>query len=526
MIGDSLSSSYLAIALKRTGFDAIVDPGAGRRRWSMLAIDGERATLQPAGDLLGPRRAATRRTACGPNSGRASGSAAIGPAGERLVRYAAVANDGRLAGRTGAGAVMGVEAAESDRDPGRRACRGSPIRAGVARWPARWRNGSLGPATAKYRELGTAANLAFFDRMGVLPTRNFRSGASTARRGLRARRCCSTTTPTATPAPPAPSAASTTTGRATAARRSRRGSNTKRSSRSARSAASTIRTPSCAPPPAATRSASTPSRPARRSPGRWNAAERGVDLGGPADDSPRFGDGAARAADDRRDRRPARHRRSAGRGHRARRGARSLARAATRGRCTSKGWSCPATIRASWRPWRSAWPSRRAAPATTARPPTRSIFPDRLDPTPTCAARAPAAADAEDRAAVLDSLTLCKFLRHAFDDLYAENAELLTRDHGRAVRRRRSGADRRADHDRQKAVQRAAGLDARPRHVAAAPARRRSRRAFPHRPGLAGPRGRRLLRRRGLGCGRPHPAARLAALGLAAVLPDEMVGES
>jgi aldehyde:ferredoxin oxidoreductase len=32
---------------------------------------------------------------------------------------------------------------------------------------------SLGPATAKYREIGTAANMAFFNRLGLLPTRNF-----------------------------------------------------------------------------------------------------------------------------------------------------------------------------------------------------------------------------------------------------------------------------------------------------------------------------------------------------------------
>jgi len=35
---------------------------------------------------------------------------------------------------------------------------------------------SFGPATAKYRELGTAANLLTFNRLGVLPTRNFQSG--------------------------------------------------------------------------------------------------------------------------------------------------------------------------------------------------------------------------------------------------------------------------------------------------------------------------------------------------------------
>ena len=35
---------------------------------------------------------------------------------------------------------------------------------------------SFGPATAKYRELGTATNLLTFNRLGALPTRNFQSG--------------------------------------------------------------------------------------------------------------------------------------------------------------------------------------------------------------------------------------------------------------------------------------------------------------------------------------------------------------
>jgi len=35
---------------------------------------------------------------------------------------------------------------------------------------------SFGPATAKYRELGTAANLLTLNRFGALPTRNFQSG--------------------------------------------------------------------------------------------------------------------------------------------------------------------------------------------------------------------------------------------------------------------------------------------------------------------------------------------------------------
>ncbi len=38
---------------------------------------------------------------------------------------------------------------------------------------------SLGPATAKYREVGTAANLLVLNRLHALPTRNFQQSSST-----------------------------------------------------------------------------------------------------------------------------------------------------------------------------------------------------------------------------------------------------------------------------------------------------------------------------------------------------------
>jgi aldehyde:ferredoxin oxidoreductase len=49
---------------------------------------------------------------------------------------------------------------------------------------------------------------------------------------------------------------------------------------------------------------------------------------------------------------------------------------------------------------------------------------DQLGPEADALARAQAAAAAEDQAALLDSLTLCKFLRHALHDLYEEGAAL------------------------------------------------------------------------------------------------------
>ncbi|MGI9252158.1 MAG: aldehyde ferredoxin oxidoreductase N-terminal domain-containing protein, partial [Thermomicrobiales bacterium] len=174
MIGDSLSSSWLAIALKRTGYDAIAITGQCPA-WSTLVIDDGAAQLLPAADLLGLDPTATA-AALRARLGSGYRIAAIGAAGEHGVRYAAIANDGRLAGRTGTGAVLGSKRLKAI------AIRGSTLprvadSAGLAAIARDLSHRSLGPETAKYRELGTAANLAFFSRIGILPTRNFAAGS-------------------------------------------------------------------------------------------------------------------------------------------------------------------------------------------------------------------------------------------------------------------------------------------------------------------------------------------------------------
>ncbi len=176
-IGDSLSSSHLALELKRCGCDAVVLLGAAAR-WSTVAISwlGPQEA-QPtvrfldAADLLGRDTDATA-TAVRAQLGRRWRVASIGPAGESLVRYATISNDGRHAGRTGTGAVMG-----SKRLKALALCGGWSVPVAhpeeLATTAGRLRERSLGPDTAKYRELGTVANLLTFDRLGTLPTRNF-----------------------------------------------------------------------------------------------------------------------------------------------------------------------------------------------------------------------------------------------------------------------------------------------------------------------------------------------------------------
>jgi aldehyde:ferredoxin oxidoreductase len=175
---DALSSSHFALAGKRTGYDAIVVTGQAPRS-SIVFVDGcgdgaPRVTLESAEALWGlPARAAEDRIRAERDADWQV--AAIGPAGERLIPFASLSHDGRHAGRGGLGAVLGSKRVKALAVRGdRRAPLADPVKAvGLARDLS---IRSLGPATEKYREIGTVANLLVFNRFDALPTRNFQAG--------------------------------------------------------------------------------------------------------------------------------------------------------------------------------------------------------------------------------------------------------------------------------------------------------------------------------------------------------------
>ncbi len=174
-INDSLASSGFAIAGKRCGCDAIVIVGRAPEL-SVLVIDddGTQARLESAADFRGAtcRETESRlRSRLGANFRIAS----IGPAGEHLVRYATVSHDGRHAGRGGSGAVLGSKNIKAIALRGSRLTEWAHPRE-LTELSRSLSKRSFGPATAKYRELGTATNLLTFNRFGALPTRNFQSG--------------------------------------------------------------------------------------------------------------------------------------------------------------------------------------------------------------------------------------------------------------------------------------------------------------------------------------------------------------
>jgi aldehyde:ferredoxin oxidoreductase len=170
---DALSSSHFALHGKRTGFDALVIAGRAERPSVLLIDDGvvRLNTLDVRSDETVPETTARLKERYGPDWS----FGVIGPAGRNLVRFATVSFDNRHAGRGGLGAVLGSKNLVA---VGVRGTQRTPVAdpAGVVAAARDLSARSFGPATAKYRELGTVANLLAFNRLSALPTRNFQAG--------------------------------------------------------------------------------------------------------------------------------------------------------------------------------------------------------------------------------------------------------------------------------------------------------------------------------------------------------------
>ncbi|HXU89035.1 MAG TPA: aldehyde ferredoxin oxidoreductase family protein [Methylomirabilota bacterium] len=106
---DSTFGGRFPATLKRTGFDALVITGRAARP-SYLLVSESGAAIKPADELWG-RTTRDTVSALIAAEGADADAIAIGPAGERLVRFAAMAhywkNREGVSGRGGIGAVLG-----------------------------------------------------------------------------------------------------------------------------------------------------------------------------------------------------------------------------------------------------------------------------------------------------------------------------------------------------------------------------------------------------------------------------------
>jgi len=176
ILGDSAAGGQFGAELKATGFDQIVLTGsASSFCYILVTEDGARFADCPelAGKTVLETTAAVRRA----NRDPAIEVAAIGPAGENKVLYAAVVSSGnRVNGRTGMGAVMGSKNLKALAVRGRRPVEVHDPLAFLAE------SRKIEAAIAGHREyrkrygLGTTMLMTDLNGIGILPTKHFQEG--------------------------------------------------------------------------------------------------------------------------------------------------------------------------------------------------------------------------------------------------------------------------------------------------------------------------------------------------------------
>ena len=170
-IGDSMSSSHFSDKLKKTGFDALVIIGKSNKK-ILIQISNSNIEFLDASNLWGKTTSQTEFELKN-KIGNKFSYACIGPAGENLVRFAGIKNDGgRMAARTGVGAVMGSKNLKAIAVGGNvEISIYNPKKINSIRKELSYK--SLGESTEKYRTTGTTINMSLLNRLEMLPTNNF-----------------------------------------------------------------------------------------------------------------------------------------------------------------------------------------------------------------------------------------------------------------------------------------------------------------------------------------------------------------
>lgn len=105
--GESTSGGVFPLRLKGSGWDGLIISGQAEAP-VYLYLDGGKAEIRDASTLWGQDTYSTQQAIKETLGNDTLSVACIGPAGEKLIRYAGIINDqGRAAGRCGMGALMG-----------------------------------------------------------------------------------------------------------------------------------------------------------------------------------------------------------------------------------------------------------------------------------------------------------------------------------------------------------------------------------------------------------------------------------
>ncbi len=176
ILGDSAAGGFFGAELKQAGYDQVVITGCSERPCYLL-IGDEQVELRDAGHLWGRDIWETTDAIRRELNDNAVQVAAIGPAGEHLVKFATVAcNHSRMCGRTGMGCLFGAKRLKAVVVRGKK-----PV---TIADPPRFlelcaeidRRILTHPEYDQRRELGSTLLMQALNGLGILPTRHFQEG--------------------------------------------------------------------------------------------------------------------------------------------------------------------------------------------------------------------------------------------------------------------------------------------------------------------------------------------------------------
>ena len=162
--------------LKKAGYDAVILKGkCGKPTW--LEINEDKIIFHDAADLWGTKTGECQEKLTEKMGKTKFGKLCIGPAGENLVKYAAVISDERAAGRTGLGAVLGWKNLKAVVAAGSKAI---PLhdKEKAREWTKKWVTYLKShPLTgSQLPKLGTAGLVTSMQMHGLLSTKNYSAG--------------------------------------------------------------------------------------------------------------------------------------------------------------------------------------------------------------------------------------------------------------------------------------------------------------------------------------------------------------
>ncbi len=175
MFGMSISSGSVGAQARRAGINMIVIKGKAPEL-SYLVVDDDDYYIVSCPELAGKGCWDTEEHLREEFQDQRLAVMAIGPAGERMSRMGCITNDrNRQAGRTGMGAVMGSKNLKAVCFRGTKGVKVAyPVE--FFKLAKKLIKVANGPATAKYRDLGTPAGITSYNKLGMFPIFNHREG--------------------------------------------------------------------------------------------------------------------------------------------------------------------------------------------------------------------------------------------------------------------------------------------------------------------------------------------------------------